>query len=151
MIHLEMHGIQLMEERKVSNFDIPCENCVCLAICKQKQAHPMFRQCDLIMTFCRDFIDESSNRAVAADMLDLGNMINEILGRHFMPYLTSQDKDRHTMGFIDIHPNYYDDTYLDLIHITYTHFRDVLNINLLEVERLKPFLYPLVYTLEKDR
>lgn len=134
----------------MSNFDIPCENCVCVPICRNKEVKPMFNQCKLIMTFCRDFVDESSNRTVAVDMLNLGDMINEILNRHFMPYLSSADREKYSIGFIDIHPTHYNDKYLDVVHRTYRIFKSAFQINLLDNQRLNPYLYPLVYTLDKD-
>jgi len=37
----------------------PCEDCICISICKNKQIYYLFHDCSLITNYCRPFEDKN--------------------------------------------------------------------------------------------
>ena len=124
---------------------LPCINCVCLPMCKHKQVRVMFRQCTLIETFWVDSIDKSFNHTVAADIIKVANIFNEVLDRHFIPCFTGEGIDiTKTIGVVDIGSNYNDNLNSDRIRKTYRIFKTTFDIDMLDTPRVKKLLHPIV-------
>ncbi len=129
----------------MSQFDIPCENCVCIPVCRNKKIKPMFRECELIMTFCTDFVDRSDNRKIAKDMLCLSGRINSILNLHLIPSLVSDDDvSLYRIGLVDIHPDNLDDRHIEKIKNTYRVFKNSWHIDMLDQVETRQYLLELI-------
>jgi len=108
----------------------------------------MFSQCELVSTFCEDYIDSSTNIKIATDITDLACLINETLNRYFAPCFTHGDREYHRIGFVDIHPDNFDDRNQPPLKRTYSVFRGTYKLDLLEIPRLRIHLKDLVITKE---
>ena len=126
---------------------IPCKDCVCLAICRNKSLKTMFDDCKLINNFCGDYVDKSSNRSFATDMMGLSHTINETLDRHFIPCFNNISTVESTdIGLADVNPSVNDisQDYAEKIQNTYRIFKNSFEVDMLEVSRIKPYLLPIV-------
>ena len=133
----------------MSCFDIPCEGCVCVPICRNKEVKPMFNQCKLLMDFFKDFIGETTNQALGQDMMDLCDLLNETLDRFFMPSIFHKDEKYNTVGLIDIDPANLSENNRNNVILTYRVFKNAFKIDMLKSKRLGPFLSNLLPKIDK--
>lgn len=126
----------------------PCVDCICMPICRNKPIIKIFHDCQLINNFLVDYVDHSSNREIAVDIVAMCNIMNETLNRYLVPYFKDGDLpgnmgDR--IGFVDIrHKRYSKDLRTERIINTYRIFRRSFNVDMLEMPRIKPYLLPIV-------
>ena len=126
---------------------IPCDECICLPVCKSKQIKYMFEQCQLIMAYCRDSVDDSDHSGVGMSMLKLAEAVNEVHDRYFVPCFTSLGTDedrRERIGLIDIDPDNYDHSHQIKLEKTYRIFKSAYNVDLLSMRRVTPYLTALI-------
>lgn len=132
----------------MSQFDIPCENCVTLAVCRNKKIKPMFMQCPILFDFCKGFVDQSTNREVAKDMLYLCGVLNKILDRYLIPSLTPSEGNNHfSIGFVDVQPEMFDDKNLKVVQDSHRVFKNTWHIDILDQKKTRKYLLEL---LDKD-
>lgn len=143
----------MKEELELSNLNedqIPCKDCVCLAICRNKRLRIMFHDCELINSYCTDYVDRSSNRSVAVDMMILSSTVNETLNKYVVPCFNNMSVvERTDIGLADLDPSVdsISQTTSDKIKNTYRIFKNSLSVDMLEDLRIKPYLFPIVKDL----
>ena len=126
---------------------IPCDECICLPVCKSKQIKYMFEQCQLIMTHCRDSIDDADHSGVGMSMFKLAEAVNKVHNRYFVPCFTSLGSDGDSLeriGLIDIDPDNYDHSHQIRLEKTYRIFKRAYNVDLLNMRRVKTYLAALI-------
>ena len=99
---------------------LPCINCICLAICKQKYLRGIFSNCRLIVRYWRVVnlytVDEAAPIA-----LDVVKDLNRYLDREFMPsYLDSMKGER--FGILDISSKHHDHRNKNTVVRTYKEY-----------------------------
>jgi hypothetical protein len=140
-----------MDKESIEKYKLPCINCICLPICQNKKAREMFDQCKLIENYCEEYVDGSSNRAIAVDMMALTHMINETFNRYFVPcFMSSRNGGYGHIGVADIDPDYYVGNNNTRIKKTYLSFRDIFKIDMLDVPRIREFLLPIVREIDDE-
>jgi hypothetical protein len=138
-----------MDKQSIEKYKLPCINCICVPICKYKAIKMIFDQCKLIEEYCEGYVDESSNRHIAVDMMTLSHMINETLNRYFIPCFTEEELD--VIGMADCDPDYHISGGTNkYINRTYSVFLSTFKIDLLEVPRTRKFLLPIVEEIVDD-
>lgn len=120
---------------------IPCKDCVCLAVCKHKPVRYMFEQCLLIRTFFEEYVDRSTNRSIVVDIIAGAHMMNDIHSRYFIPIYT---KDTYDIGFVDVDPNYYERTNNKQIVNTHRIFKEAYSIDLLDIPKTREYLLAII-------
>jgi hypothetical protein len=118
-------------------------------MCRNKRARVMFDQCSLIQTYCEDYVDKSSNRAIAVDTTALAHMLNETLNRYFVPCFMG-GHDYKNIGVADVEPRYHSGENDTKLRQTYLSFRNTFKIDMLEVPRTRKFLLPIVKEIVDD-
>lgn len=132
-----------------SNYKLPCIDCICLAMCRNKRAKLMFDQCSLIQVYCEDYIDESSNRSVAVDTTALAHMLNETLDRYFVPCFMGGE-DYNNIGVADVDPGHSSGENDRNLRRTYLSFKNTFKIDMLDALRTRKFLLPIVKEIVDD-
>ncbi len=133
----------------------PCIDCICMPICRNKPLLKIFRECQLIDSFLVDYVDNSSNRQIAVDIVAMCNTMNETLNRCFVPYFKDGDHPGSMgdgIGFVDIRHSkpYSRDLRAERVINTYRIFRISFNVDMLEMPRIKPYLWPIVKDVVKS-
>ena len=136
-----------MEEVKVSEeVKLPCINCVCLAMCRNKSLLVMFNDCKLMGKFWTNYVDKSSNMQVATDMVAMCNIMNETLKMVFVPCFALDDQSD-VVTFVDIETVGRDmeiQIFYKRLKTTYRVFRLSFNVDMLDMPRVRPYLLPFV-------
>ena len=113
---------------------LPCINCICLAICKQKYLKTIFDDCVLIVRHWR-VVNLHVIHEAAPLAIDTVQAINHELNRKFMPsYLNTQKGQR--FGILDISSKHHDHRNKDTVVRTYKEYYSNHDIDLLKCETI---------------
>ena len=113
---------------------LPCINCICLAMCKQKYLRGIFYNCKLIVRYWR-LVNLRPSDEASIYAIDVVQELNRYLDREFMPsYINTQKGER--FGILDISALNHDHRNEDTILRTYKDYYLNQDIDLLEYETI---------------
>lgn len=129
---------------------LPCIDCVCMAMCRNKPLLKIFNDCKLIGSFWVDYVDRSCNIRIATDMTSMCIIMNETLKRVFVPCFAVADQSD-VISFVDIeHSDKDSEIYYERLKKTYRTFRQSLNVDMMDMPTVGPHLLPLVKDVIKS-
>lgn len=129
---------------------LPCVNCICLAMCKQKYLKIMFDDCKLITRYWR-VVNLHPQDEGAREALSVSQALNHYLNREFMPSYINTMKGQ-KFGLIDVSLERHAHQNIKDIIRSFKHYYLNHEINLLKFETIgerldiildkrKPFLW----------
>ena len=107
---------------------LPCVDCICLAMCKQKYLKTIFDDCKLIVRYWR-LVNLRPSDEASRTSISVVQALNHYLDREFMPsYLNTQKGER--FGILDISSERHDHRNIKEIIRSFKHYYQDCGINL---------------------
>lgn len=119
--------------------ELPCINCICLAMCKHKCLRGIFSNCKLITTYWRISVNLRPEAVAAVAALSIVQDINRLMNRVLIPTYIDDSKGER-FGLVDVEPSRDDHTNTERIIRTCEVYHEMHNINLFELEPMGEYL-----------